>query len=432
MSDSGSQAASKRNFAWVEGILFVAGFAVFLGTAIFADAHRHNNDFKHIYLGTEALVHGESPYSPEALFMQAHEAGWGDEAINPFVYPPFTGLVMSFLAPFRFPAASQIWFFCSAICAVIALFQIACHFWPNFRLGAFGVLLFSFGICHPWIRTLTAGQLNAPLLLAYVIAFRMLEAGRERAAGSLLGIMAVYKITPAGHVLYFVLRRRWRGLVAMVVAAGGALLISGALFGWRPHLDYLPMMRQMSYGHSTWEQYGATFWKDPYNQSINSFLTHALVSSNRVTTPSFNFTQDAANLVTILCSLALVAGYVYTFRQRRVAVSPLATKELYANIDAAAYMGALLLSLLIPSLMWDHYLLMTILPVAWVVKRNLNERRRWVAVGAAMCFLLICIPMRFDTGQFRHGAGIVMMSFKLFPTLAILGLVGLSSRGKVV
>src|SRR5438046_694635 len=54
---------------------------------VFANAHRHDNDFKHIYLGMQALTEREEPYSLASLRLQAGEQSFSpNTGLNPYVY----------------------------------------------------------------------------------------------------------------------------------------------------------------------------------------------------------------------------------------------------------------------------------------------------------------------------------------------------------
>jgi hypothetical protein len=70
----------------------------------------NSNDFKHIYLGMMALLDGISPYSFNALHHQAALQGYRQISLNPYVYLPFTGQAMTFLAPLRLEQAVVAWF----------------------------------------------------------------------------------------------------------------------------------------------------------------------------------------------------------------------------------------------------------------------------------------------------------------------------------
>jgi hypothetical protein len=392
----------------------------------FASGRRHDNDFKHIYLGTQALVSREDPYSARSLFLQAHRHGLGDTALNPYVYLPFTGLALSFLAPLPFPVASLVWFVLNHLFCLAAVWLLAGTFYPTRRMMAAGLMLAGLALSHPHLRSLTAGQLNTVLLLGLACACAALCSGRDRLAGAIIGFSAMFKIAPAVFALHLFLTRRWRALPTMLVTCAALLLISIIAFGWDIHLDFVPVSLQMRYGHSTWQEHGATFWKDPWNQSPNSFLTHVMVDKNRVSEPWIRSSQKLANAATTVFALLMIGLYVATVLcAMRGARDSSVRRELIAEgcttppVVMGAFCATIPLMLLLPSLMWDHYLMLLIIPAAWLV-RTFMHTRRWALLGlVVVCYVATCIPVRFDSPHFRNGVGVAMMSAKLFPTLVL-------------
>lgn len=396
----------KRHFAsaiLLVGVLLYAWFPVRTGYVA-----RNNNDFKHIYLGAQRLLERESPYSAESLFLQAHRSGLGNTSLNPYVYLPFTGLSLGFLAPLSFESASGLFFFINHLLVLAGCWLLCRELFPRSHVIAFSGCLIALAVSHPWFRTLTAGQLNAVLFFCYAVAFVLLRRNRDTAAGATLGFAAMFKLAPGIFLLYFALRRQWRAFSAMGATCALLLLLSIAAVGIQPHLDFIPMLRQMSYGHSTWEdlpiEHPPTFWKDPPNQSANSLLTHLLVANNGMTQPVFSLSQNAANAATWVFSAAVLGIYLIRHQRRR-----------NLKDGDSLFFATVLLSLLLPSLMWDHYLVIALLPVLWLV----SLRHRPLAVAAALCYVAIAAPWHYDAPAFRHGAGIFLMSIKLFPTLAL-------------
>jgi hypothetical protein len=398
----------------------------------------HSNDFKHIYLGMQALTEGSEPYTAESLLLQAHRHGLGNAALNPYVYLPFTGLCLGFLKPLPFPAAAHAWFWLNHLMAIGAVWIVSRSLF-RFRADreqwaghALGLLLIALALSYPLLRTLTAGQLNCVLLLCLAGAYLALASGRDALAGAILGFAAVFKLAPGLFLLYFLLRRRWRALGAMTAVCAALLAVSLLAVGWSVHLDFLPMLSQMSYGRSTWQEHGATFWKDPANQSLNSFFTHLVVSGNGLTDPWVEWGQTAANRMTALTTLALVAAYVIAALRRDPARQE-AGRDSLTDQDSAVYMATILLSLLVPSLMWDHYLVLLILPTAWLARTLAGARCPGWAVLVVVLYALTAVPWRHDSPRFQFGGGVPLMSMKLFPTLALyavcLGTKRLLSRG---
>lgn len=389
---------------------------------VFANAHRHDNDFKHIYLGMQALTEREEPYSAASLLLQAGEHGMRNASLNPYVYLPFTGLSLAFLKPLPFPAAAQVWFVLNHLLAIGALWLIAITLFPTRRILAFGCLIATATLNHPFLRTLTAGQLNMVLLFCYASAFALLARGRDSGAGWVLGFAAMFKIAPALFALYFLLQRRWRALACMVAICAILMGISIAGVGWRIHADFLPMLKQMSYGHSSWEQHNAVFWKDPANQSLNSLATHLLVSHNNITTPWIASTQSAANAATIALTLALALVFLVRSASRNFPNKDFGIQQ------QALFHATIILSLLVPSLMWDHYLVLLLLSAAWLAKHLFVEKRYGLLGLVVISWALISIPWQYDGESFLHGPGVPLMSMKLFPTIAFFILLCMASR----
>jgi hypothetical protein len=378
----------------------------------------HCNDFKHMYLGMKALLDGDEPYSPQSLFHQAALNGMGGVSLNPYVYLPFTGLALAFLSPFSFPVAATVWFVINHVSAVAACWIIADALFWQARLRAFAVLLLGLALSHPMVRTLTAGQLNLILFLCLAGAFWLLQRRYERTAGAVLGFAACFKLAPALFLLYFALRRRWHALASMAATILLLMLLSIASFGWKVHAEFLPVLGQMSYGHSTWEQlrHPPTFWKDPTNQSLNSLFTHLMVGDEAIR-PWISSTQARANAATMLVTALLVVLYI-GFNLRRPPSGSAGFP--FTALDAASYNATVVLALLIPSLMWDHYLVLLLLPTAWLVSA-LHPLRRWTVMALTVgCYGISLLPWHFDANAFRHGPGLLLMSIKLFPTIALL------------
>jgi len=386
----------------------------------------HCNDFKHIYLGVQAVWTRQDPYTAESLLRIAQEYGLGNEALNPYVYLPFTAIALGFLRPLTFVQAAYVWFIVNHLSMLLSLWFIVLLVggmselrWPRLRVA--NLLLLGVCFSHPWARTLTAGQLNGVLLLIYALSAWLIWCRRETLSAFLLGFGAMFKLSPGIFILYFGLRRRWRAASTMLLSMIVLGLISVAIAGMKMHLDFLPMLRQMGYGHSTWEEYGATFWKDPWNQSLNSLLTHLLVPANRVTVAWAELSQNVANVLTTVGVLVLLAGFLKVGLQMAINCEERNARERRLG-EQAFFQACLLLSLLIPSLLWDHYLVQLVLPVA-VLSTIALEYRNWALFSLTVAsYFLTILPWRFDAEYFRTGAGILLMSVKLYPTLLLYGI----------
>lgn len=410
-----------RKTPWVQLFLLLVGTVLYLLMAYRLGYARHNNDFKHIYLGMQAICDGYSPYPADVIAAEAarYRVSGG---LNPYVYLPFTGLSLSFLKPFAFGLASDIWYLINHLCILLSVWFFAQAVAPRWLPGTCGIALTALATSHPLMRTLTAGQLNAVLLLCYSGAFLAFLRNREVVCGSVLGFAAMFKIAPGIFIVSLAGLKRWRATAAMVVTCAVLLAVSLGVAGVSVHRDFLPMLRDMSYGRSTWYEHGARFWKDPANQSANSLLTHLLVPDNGIARPWLSTSQQMANRITTGFTTLLLAGYALAvYRARRAQQNPASSQP------AAAFHATIMLSLLIPSLMWDHYLLIALLPAGWMLATGVRLRRWGVAACAAVIIILFNIPWPYDSPTFSAGWKVTLISMKLFPALGLYALLCIES-----
>lgn len=406
----------KRSGAW---LLMALALALYCRGPVFTAWNTINsNDFKHMYLGMKALLDGISPYSFQALHHQAALQGYRQISLNPYVYLPFTGHALAFLAPFRLEQAVVIWFVMNHLFVAGSVVLLS-GLWPRQRLWAVAGLTLAFAVSFPLIRTLTAGQLNLALLLMILAARELFLRRRDRLAGAVLAFATLFKLMPGIFGIFLLLQRRWRAVGAAVVSGVLLLAASTLAAGWKTTLEFLPILGQMGYGKSTWPEV-FSFWNDATNQSLNSFFSHIFTAAEEAV-PWINLGQGAANAATwVVVGLLLVAYIgVQGAAQRGRGASD--CRE-FSPADDLGFCATLLLGLLIPSLMWDHYLVMAIYPAAVLLRTSVMRRRWGSALAVLACYIVICLPWDFYRPEFRAGAGIILMSVKLWPALVLFGL----------
>ncbi|MFH0793886.1 MAG: glycosyltransferase family 87 protein [bacterium] len=380
--------------------------------------HRTNNDFKHFYLGAQVLRQHGNPYDADLLLMGAREFGMG--RINPYVYLCFTGQVMIPLALMSPQRASDTWFLLNHVFLFLGFgLLLASRKEPvGVREAALAVLLSA--LFFPWYRSLSAGQLNGALFLCAALTWWAWRRGWAPLAGATLAFAALFKLSPAIWVLYFLLKKEWK-VVGWSVAFG-VLFLGASLLHTPPsvQLDFVPLMKQMGYGRSTWENHDAEFYRDPYNQSANS-LMHHLFTESHLTQPWVDLGPAAANGLTRIFALAATMTVLIVFwKSRRAAPDE---QNATGDLEALRFSLFIFLSLLLPSLCWDHYLAQLFFPVLFIVFA-LERRRSWAGgVVFATGWYVAAIPIPFDLPRFQHGLGILVMSAKFWAEWALLGLV---------
>lgn len=272
----------------------------------------HGNDFKHLWLGSWLLGHGLNPYDPDMALRAARSAGLG--STNPFVYLPATGLLMRPLSLMSFAAASKVWFWLNWVlawaCVVFGPFAVAPGAPPRRAWLARWV-----GACFivgamPFMRQMTAGQMNVVLLAMILASVGALARGREGLAGAIMGAAAAYKISPLFMLASFALAGRHRAALAGGAVFAGLCVAAEIWAGAGAHAAALPTLASMGYGQSTWASQGMDFYRDPFNQSINS-LFHHLLTENPHSVPWASLGPAAANGATRAICLVLLGFWLF-------------------------------------------------------------------------------------------------------------------------
>ncbi|MBI1390545.1 MAG: DUF2029 domain-containing protein [bacterium] len=362
------------------------------------------NDFKHLYLAGYLAGRGGDFYNPELMFLSANQLlsdGSGQPVpINPFVYPPFFALLLIPLAWLPYHAAWLV-FNLAAHAAFLLSLAIVIHCLrdenepQSFWWGA--LLLFS-AVFFPLQRSYWAGQMNPFLLLVLMLALRALIQGRETGAGVWLGLGAAVKVSPAFLLLYLLWKGKWKGFFMgmLTLAATGAISI--AVLGVTPHLEFLHEARAMGYGSSTWAAYGAHFHVEPHNQAPSAvwyrLLTHNPSTTGVIDSPAM---AKAASYLTA----ALIAASLLGMTRRR-------SDELLPWEFSLWTIAMLLL----PSLMWDHYLVQAFFAMALGLRVVFSGRARFVWVYG-LGLILMMTPFNYWSGAFTTGWMTLLLNEKL-------------------
>lgn len=375
----------------------------------------HQNDYKHVYLGARLLSMGFSPYEAEVMLPFASTMAETEDirfwAVNPYVYPPFTALVMRPLTwlPFAQSAVAFIWLNNLALLGALLL-AAWCMGWRGHPWVAAGLLAMV-----AWSDVVTrqnnAGQLNVVLLLGYtMVLVAMKRRWPAPAVGAMAGFLALFKLSPGILLVWFLLRREWRHAGWM---AGFGLLFtlsSALIYGWQAHWNFLPVLRDMGYGSSTWGEYGNTFWRDPYNQSFNALFHRLLAGDPRgVMEPWLALGPVAANALTWVATVGILGAFGWVAWGRRAPLE-------------ASFAAMVMASLLLPALFWDHYLVQAYLPavVLLALGAGMEGPRRWVVWGGVgVSLVLMAWPIRFGSLDWNGGGALLLHNVKLLPALIL-------------
>jgi len=241
-----------------------------------------------------------------------------------FYYPPtFVPLVLVFgLLPAGLATWAWIALLGLAFAAGVALLPVA-------RRVRWTIVLLS-GLSWPFLYALKLGQVGPLLFLAFAVGWRWLD--RPAVLGLSGAIGAAIKIQPGVVLAWAFLSRRWVAVAAGAVALGGLAALATIVAGASAWSDFWLLIGRVSDPITTPHNFtpGAVAWQ-------------------------FGASRDAAAVLQWtamgLTALVVVVAAV------RLGPEP-------------SYLVAVVASQLLSPILWDHYALLLLLPVAWLLDRG--------------------------------------------------------------
>jgi len=245
-------------------------------------------------------------------------------AFGLFYYPPPFVLLaapLSFLEP-----ALAAWIFTAIL---LLTFALAVAILPVSRTIRWGMLLLG-GLSWPLVYAIKLGQVGPILLLTFAIGWRWMD--RPWRLGAATAVGTAIKIQPALLFGWALLTGRRRavvaGLAVLAVLALGATLVAGPS-SW---VDQATLLARVSKPIDT--PHNFTPGRLAFEAGAGQALAWAIQIANWV----------AVAVVVIWATLRCA--------------------------PIASYLAVVIASQLISPILWDHYALMLLLPVAWLVSRG--------------------------------------------------------------
>ncbi len=369
----------------------------------------HGNDFAHNYVAGYLLAERGNPYDRGQLLSTA--AALGIPRLNPYVYPLFVAELFIPLSFFSYSDAQFIWFLLSHLFFIATIF-IFLSTVPKLLRNITGLLFLGFSSCFfPIIRTLTAGQLNLLILFFLALLWKYSLSQKKNWAGFFLGITTLIKIFPGFFIIYFLCRKEYRIALTAVLTIFLISLVTILCFGITSFTDYFSIVKSMSYGHSVWSDVGEPFYVAPANQSFHALISH-LLTKNPVTQCWFDVPALAKG-ISILFSIFITISTLFLAWKADVVTNSSRDKVLFGL--------ALLCSLLVPSLFWDHYLVLIlfILITLFVYHAETQTFSTSRILFLSVLLFWFAMPFNYWDESYREGWNIFGMSSKLYPLLLL-------------
>lgn len=247
-----------------------------------------------------------------------------------FYYPPtFAPFV---LALGLLPASIATWIW---VVAMIAAFVVGTAILPVSRTVRWWIVLLA-GLSFPFVYAIKLGQVGPLLFLTFAMGWRWLDAPGRLGTSAAIG--AAVKLQPALILVWALLTRRWRAAVIGIVVLAALALVATLLAGAESWTDFATLVRTVA---------------DPITTPHN-FTPGAVAYQLGVPAPTAFLVQLASTVTAVGIFLAVIRW---------------CTAE-------ASYLGAVIVSQLVSPVLWDHYAMLLLLPVAYL----LSAGRWWALV----------------------------------------------------
>ncbi len=285
-----------------------------------------------------------------------------------YQYPPPFVLVAAPFSIFGFTAGTWAW-----VTMLLAAWLTGTAILPVNASVKLTVLFLS-GIGWPLLYGVRIGQVTPLLYLVFAIAWRSLE--RPMWLGGSVAVGAMLKLQPGLLGLWLLARRDWKALAAAAVV-GLAIVAVAALLGLADWIGLLTLLRSLSNAVDI-----------DVNMAIGATL-HGL-----------GLTGELARAVQAVNTVAMLALVVFAgIRLPRT----------------AGFLVAVIASQLISPIVWSHYALILILPVAWLL-----QRRQWWATLIPLVHIWVLLPFvpNWTYAVAFHAAliGVIVVGLREGPT----------------
>lgn len=247
-----------------------------------------------------------------------------------FYYPPTFAPFLLPLGVLSATTATWVWIGGSAVAFLVGVGVL-----PVSRSVRWWVVLLA-GWTWPFVYALKLGQVGPVLFLAFAIGWRWMDDPIRLGASGAIG--AAVKLQPGLILVWALLTARIRAVVAGSVVLLALAVLATLLAGVGAWSDFLTLLRTVS---------------DPITTEHN--FTPGAVAYQ------LGIPEATASLLQLASTVAVVAIFLAAIRWT--------TAE-------ASYLVAVIASQLVSPIVWDHYAMLLLLPVAYLLSAG-----RWWAIA---------------------------------------------------
>lgn len=301
---------------------------------------RHGRDFASYYYAVQVAAEGHDPYVTARLD-DAARRDRTRKTVNPYFYPPPFLLAMAWAIPLDLTTAYRVMLGLNELLLAGCLWLT----WWRWKVASWAIALV-LAAWSPIPDNAWMGQANLVALLPALAGLALADR-RPVLGGALVGVAAMFKMSPALFLGWWLLRRRWMPVAAAIAAAVALSVLALPLVGWEAQLRFY---REVLPGFGVGDYHGLSVPISlPANHSIPDLFDRLWPGPNPTRL------SDAAVLASRLVTVALLA--LWAARVPR--------------LDAGPALGALtVLMVVIPAYTYEHHLVFLLLPILVAVSRG--------------------------------------------------------------
>ncbi len=222
-------------------VVFVVALAFVAFAVEWVERCAERGDVLRYFEAGEAVLTDGDPYAGSSL------------ALSGYLCAPFFALVMVPFALMPRVVAASLWFVFN-FGSLILLFSVSFYLlespavpmapWlrrklANLGRGKWNWVLVATAVVSArlWWDNLGSGQINVPLWAFAFLSVYFIQRGKKVTGGALLGAAVLAKLMAAPILLYLLIRREYRALLSVVIAAAVLCLASAVFVGWSRNVD---------------------------------------------------------------------------------------------------------------------------------------------------------------------------------------------------
>jgi len=325
------------------------------------------NDFLSFWYAGQAAAKSINIYDTLALRKLARADG-STGGILPYLYPPFLANILGLFAKTQLDSFYRVWVWI-LVGSTSLTGVLACTIHrPGRRRRANVVPMMVTAICVlvlPFTNNIAQGQVNLIVLACIILALVSYWLGYPLLAGALLAPAVLLKWTPVVLVGFFLARRSYRAIVGFAAAALLLVIVSLAIGGVKPWLDFYAALPDFAHG-----------------KDIARLLPCAVIYNFA---PAGYFLRIFANERELVrwISIALAVGvFVVSF-----ATAFLARNRREEHLALALFFPMMIV---LSPLTWLHHVVFLIPTAVILLTWAFAERRSSVLFGSIVVVLAIC------------------------------------------